>query len=215
MRKLILMSLFVCSTLCYAQEDDPFGLYKKGTSKSKNYDLEKVYEVKDRPKPFIGLNVGLGGNFGKGFSTLEGSIGLDMARSINDRFSMGCYLSYQTITAASFGLLFVHGNHNENHAFLWGIGYSSPEFLLRDKENNIEIDYLGNVKYSPNLRFGFMLKNGLYFMTDMELSVSDFCVRGNDIGEYYRSMYGLSYGEAMSFDINFRIGFKLNSKKRK
>ena len=34
MKKLILLSLFVCSTLCYAQADDPFGLYKNSSSSS-------------------------------------------------------------------------------------------------------------------------------------------------------------------------------------
>lgn len=199
------MLLLVCSvSWCYAQEDDdPFGLYKK-PSKSQ---LRR--KNKENLKPFIGLNLGIGGNFGKGFSTLEGSLGLDMAGSINDNFAMGAYLSYQTITAVSFGLLFVHGNYNESHAFLWGIGYSSPELALRTKKHDVWIDK--NVKISPNLRLGFMLKNGLYFGADIEMSKNKFerehgdCEHHSDVVTYERN----------SFDINFRIGYKFNLTKKK
>ncbi|MGM9817594.1 MAG: hypothetical protein ACI30B_01270 [Paludibacteraceae bacterium] len=201
MRKLILMSLFVCSTLCYAQEDDPFGLYKKGTSKSKNYDLEKVYKVKkERPKPFFGLNVGLGGDFGKGFSTLEGSLGVDVAGWINNRFAMGCYLSYQTITSFSLGLLFVHGDYNNAGAFLWGIGYTTPDVCLYNKEKEFG---RSSVKITPNLRLGYMLRNGLYFMTDMEGS--------NNYFRTYRNDFPFAKS---SFDINFRIGYRFNLGKK-
>ncbi len=48
MKKLILLSLFVCSTLCYAQDNDPFGLYesssnsqKETTSNSETFEKEK------------------------------------------------------------------------------------------------------------------------------------------------------------------------------
>lgn len=48
MKKLILLSFLVCSTLCYAQEDDPFGLYesssnsqKETTSNSETFEKEK------------------------------------------------------------------------------------------------------------------------------------------------------------------------------
>ena len=34
MKKLILLSLLVCSTLCYAQDNDPFGLYENSSSSS-------------------------------------------------------------------------------------------------------------------------------------------------------------------------------------
>ena len=201
------MSLLVCSALCYAQEDDPFGLYEKGASRTKKYDLEKEYKVKEKSlAPFVGINLGIGGDFGKGFSTLEGTIGLDVAGSINDRFAMGCYFSYQTITAVSLGLLFVHGNHNNGSAFLWGIGYSSPELLLRDNRNLLVIGR--NCKISPNLRLGFALKNGLYFMTDMEAS------RSYIYEDFYR-FWGESSYRKFSFDINFRVGWKFNLNKKK
>lgn len=51
MKKLILLSLLVCRTLCYAQADDPFGLYKnpssfstsqkETTSNSETFEKEK------------------------------------------------------------------------------------------------------------------------------------------------------------------------------
>lgn len=51
MKKLILLSLLVCSTLCYAQDNDPFGLYKnpssfstsqkETTSNSETFEKEK------------------------------------------------------------------------------------------------------------------------------------------------------------------------------
>lgn len=220
------MSLFVCSTLCYAQEDDPFGLYEKGASRTKKYDLEKEYKVKEKSlAPFVGLNLGIGGNFGRGFKTLEGSLGIDVAGSINDRFAMGCYFSYQTITVVSFGLLFVHGNHNESHAFLWGIGYSSPEFALRSKDHKWEIGYdyyyyydydVANIKITPNFRFGFMLKNGLYFMTDMEVSSNYVSYKSNKMpyNNYHYDDNNNHY-HRYSFDINFRIGYKFNSTKKK
>lgn len=43
MKKLILLSLLVCSTLCYAQEDDPFGLYEN-TSSSSNTQKETIQD---------------------------------------------------------------------------------------------------------------------------------------------------------------------------
>lgn len=51
MKKLILLSLLVCRTLCYAQDNDPFGLYKnpssfstsqkETTSNSETFEKEK------------------------------------------------------------------------------------------------------------------------------------------------------------------------------
>lgn len=212
MKKWVLMSLFVCSTLCYAQEDDPFGLYEKGASRTKKYDLEKEYKVEEkRLAPFIGLNLGIGGNFGRGFKTLEGSLGIDVAGSINDRFAMGCYFSYQTITAVSLGLLFIHGNHNNGSAFLWGIGYSSPELFLRDKESSFFIGDSFTYKTTPNLRLGFVLRNGLYLMTDIE--ASNICFSYNE--DIYTSWFGGHSFYRYSFDVNFRIGYKFNLTKKK
>ncbi|MBO7724037.1 MAG: hypothetical protein J6S20_01060 [Paludibacteraceae bacterium] len=206
MRKIFLILLLVCSTCCYSQEnDDPFGLYKKPTKSQ----LRR--KNKENLKPFIGLNLGIGGNFGKGFSTLEGSLGLDMAGSVKEQFAMGAYFSYQTITAVSFGLLFVHGNYNESHALLWGVGYSTPELALRTKKHDVWIDK--NVKISPNLRFGFMMKNGLYFMTDMEMSKNRFrCDINHDDCPYH---YSTLRSNKNSFDVNFRIGYKFNLTKKK
>ena len=124
---------------------------------------------------------------------------------------MGAYFSYQTITAVSFGLLFVHGNYNESHALLWGVGYSTPELALRTKKHDVWIDK--NVKISPNLRFGFMMKNGLYFMTDMEMSKNRFrCDINHDDCPYH---YSTLRSNKNSFDVNFRIGYKFNLTKKK
>ena len=46
MKSLILMLLFLCSTLCYAQADDPFGLYENSSSYS-NTQKETNYRYKE------------------------------------------------------------------------------------------------------------------------------------------------------------------------
>ena len=46
MKKLILLSLLVCSTLCYAQDNDPFGLYENSSSSS-NTQKETNYRYKE------------------------------------------------------------------------------------------------------------------------------------------------------------------------
>lgn len=164
---------------------------------------------KEKSPLFVGLNAGVGGSFGRGFNVLKGSVGVDVATSINERFALGGYFSYQTVTSASLGLLFVHGNYNESHAFLWGIGYSTPEFILKDKKLGMDLEK--SIKISPNLRLGFMLKNGLYFGADMEMSKNKFerehgdCEHHSDVVTYERN----------SFDVNFRIGYKFNLTKKK
>jgi hypothetical protein len=201
MKKWILISLLVCSTLCYAQADDPFGLYK-GSSKSRKekIDLGNEYGEREKIMPFVGLNVGLGGDFGKGFGTFEGSIGVDVAASINDRFALGGYLSYQTISSVSLGVLFVHGNYNNDAAFLWGIGYSTPEFYNLTSKSGYELRW--DIKCSPNVRVGYKLKSGLYFMADMEVSDKTF---RKDVREF----------DKYSFDANIRVGWKFNLEKKK
>lgn len=203
MKKWILMSLLVFSTLCYAQADDPFGLYKSSSkSRKEKIDLGNEYGEKEKNMPFVGLNVGLGGDFGKGFGTFEGSIGVDVAASINDRFALGGYLSYQTISSVSLGVLFVHGNYNNDAAFLWGIGYSAPEFYNLTSKSGYELRW--DIKCSPNVRVGYKLKNGLYFMADMEVSDKSFGFR-NDERDF----------DKYSFDANIRVGWKFNLEKKK
>ena len=203
MKKWILMSLLVFSTLCYAQADDPFGLYKSSSkSRKEKIDLGNEYGEREKNMPFVGLNVGLGGDFGKGFGTFEGSIGVDVAASINDRFALGGYLSYQTISSVSLGVLFVHGNYNNDAAFLWGIGYSTPEFYNLTSKSGYELRW--DIKCSPNVRVGYKLKNGLYFMADMEVSDKSFGFR-NDERDF----------DKYSFDVNVRVGWKFNLEKKK
>ena len=203
MKKWILMSLLVFSTLCYAQADDPFGLYKSSSkSRKEKIDLGNEYGEIEKNMPFVGLNVGLGGDFGKGFGTFEGSIGVDVAASINDRFALGGYLSYQTISSVSLGVLFVHGNYNNDAAFLWGIGYSTPEFYNLTSKSGYELRW--DIKCSPNVRVGYKLKNGLYFMADMEVSDKSFGFR-NDERDF----------DKYSFDVNVRVGWKFNLEKKK
>ena len=203
MKKWILMSLLVFSTLCYAQADDPFGLYKSSSkSRKEKIDLDNEYGEREKNMPFVGLNVGLGGDFGKGFGTFEGSIGVDVAASINDRFALGGYLSYQTISSVSLGVLFVHGNYNNDAAFLWGIGYSTPEFYNLTSKSGYELRW--DIKCSPNVRVGYKLKNGLYFMADMEVSDKSFGFR-NDERDF----------DKYSFDVNVRVGWKFNLEKKK
>ncbi len=201
MKKWILMSLLVFSTLCYAQADDPFGLYKSSSkSRKEKIDLGSEYGEREKNMQFVGLNVGLGGDFGKGFGTFEGSIGVDVAASINDRFALGGYLSYQTISSVSLGVLFVHGNYNNDAAFLWGIGYSTPEFYNLTSKSGYELRW--DIKCSPNVRVGYKLKSGLYFMADMEVSDKTF---RKDVREF----------DKYSFDANIRVGWKFNLEKKK
>lgn len=166
----------------------------------------RVNATNVKPAPFLGINIGVGGNFGKGFSIFNGILGLDIAGSINNCFAMGCYFSYKTISSVSLGLLFIH-NFNNASAFIWGIGYTTPEYILKNRDN-YEYD---NLKISPNFRLSYKLKNGLYFSTDMEVSKNTFYgehanCKNHDSHIFYKRS---------SFDINFRIGykFKLNKKK--
>lgn len=215
--RLLLLLFLVSPCLIASGSDKTLRLNKKGLSSnsSKNYNFEKDYEIKkERLKPLIGLNVGIGGGFAKGISILKGTIGLDMAGTINDHFAMGCYFSYQSVVEGSLGLLFVHANNRMGFAFLWGIGYSLTDYTGDSDGYRVSlvddiwgyVDATAPFKISPNIRLGFQLKNRLYFMIDMELSTIGI---GNQY--FYDNAYCLS---KTSFDINFRIGYNFLNKKK-
>lgn len=137
-----------------------------GSHMAKKTDKKVIKTEIPRNKMLVGFNGGMGGTFGI-IRSLDFTAGMDMAFSINKKFAIGYSLSYETLTKATFGLLFVHGDYSKGGCFLWGFGcyYDFGHFAKNVKftdDTNVDISR----KYDGNglrLRLGFKASSQIYY----------------------------------------------------
>lgn len=174
-----------------------------GNQTAQNYNdifllgTKPAKQKKQHPAPFIGVSTGVGGSFGSYYRSLDGAISLDMAGSCNDKFAMGAYLKYQSVASLSAGMIFLHGNHNEGAAFMWGMGflgamprrwYNLPVPSMPNDEHltmNRKIYY----QLGGELRLGCKFTSSWYMWLDIS-------ARFAEVGtEFHHFAYHFSYGD--------------------
>ncbi len=185
MKRFAIIFLWLCLLLAY-----PFYVsaqsYDFGTNTNfdndllyDNYTQQKVHVEKIRkqyPAPFVGISAGVGGSFSKYYRSLDGTISLEVAGSCNERFAMGGYFKYQSVATFSGGLIFIHGNHNEGSAFMWGLGcIGAPGRSFYDlshpqlpNDNFSTNRYMGD-QIGAELRLGCKFKSSWYIWFDCSI----------------------------------------------
>lgn len=199
-----------------------------------NYTQQKVHVEKMRkqyPAPFVGISAGVGGSFSKYYRSLDGTISLEVAGSCNERFAMGGYFKYQSVATFSGGLIFIHGNHNERSAFMWGLGcIGAPERSFYDLSNpqipndNFSINRYMISQVGTELRLGCKFKSSWYIWFDCSIrdrgygGVSDY-IYYEDYNtpwvENYRSDYYYhSHAKNTIFSTSISVGYKFKIKQK-
>lgn len=240
MKRLTIIFLWLCLFLAY-----PFYAsaqsYYFGTRTDFDYDLLYNYNNpnhqnnalentrKRHPAPFVGISAGVGGSFSKYYRSLDGTISLEVAGSCNERFAMGGYFKYQSVATFSGGLIFIHGNHNEGSAFMWGLGcIGAPErsfYDLSDPQlpnDNFSINrYMGD-QIGAELRLGCKFKSSWYIWFDCSIrgrrysGVSDY-IHYEDYNtpwvDDYHSAYDYYYAKNTTFSTSISVGYKFKIKK--
>ena len=207
----------------YSDASFDLGLLYNSSKTQKNQKPKKQF-----PAPFIGISAGMGGSFGPYYRSLDGAFSLDMAGSCNDKFALGAYLKYQSVASLSAGMIFLHGNHNEGAAFMWGMGflgamprrwYNLPvptmpndEYLTMDRK----IEY----QLGGELRLGYKFTSSWYMWLDISARFAEvdtefchFAHHFRDDRTYYDAGREDSYIIAASLSVGYKFPIKQKSTK--
>ena len=201
MKPLIRILILICIFFVYQQHLDAqtysdasfdLGLLYNSSKTQKNQKPKKQF-----PAPFIGISAGMGGSFGPYYRSLDGAFSLDMAGSCNNRFALGAYLKYQSVASLSAGMIFLHGNHNEGAAFMWGMGflgamprrwYNIPVPSMPNDEH-LTMDRRIYYQLGGELRLGCKFTSSWYMWLDIS-------ARFAEVGtEFHHFAYHFSYGD--------------------
>lgn len=205
-----------------------------GNQTAQNYNdifllgAKPAKQKKQYPAPFIGVSAGVGGSFGPYYRSLDGAFSLDMAGSCNDRFALGAYLKYQSVASLSAGMIFLHGNHNEGAAFMWGMGFlgAMPRRLYNQPVPTMPNDeYLAmnrRIYYQlgGELRLGYKFTSSWYMWLDISARFAE--VNTDYKHSAYRFEYGRTYHEtgwedsyiiATSLSVGYKFPIKQKSTK--
>ena len=174
-----------------------------GNQASQNYNdifllgAKPAKQKKQYLAPFIGMSAGMGGSFGPYYSSLDGAFSLDMAGSCNDKFALGAYLKYQSVASLSAGMIFLHGNHNEGAAFMWGMGFLGAmprkwrNLPVPTMPNDEQLTMVRRIYYQlgGELRLGYKFTSSWYMWLDIS-------ARFAEVGtEFHHFAYHFSYGD--------------------
>ena len=154
-------------------------------------------QKKQYPAPFIGVSAGVGGSFGPYYRSLDGAFSLDMAGSCNDKFALGAYLKYQSVACLSAGMIFLHGNHNEGAAFMWGMGFlgAMPRRLYNQPVPTMPNDEYLAMNRKIYYQLGGELRLGCKFRSSWYMWL-DISARFAEVGtEFHHFAYHFSYGD--------------------
>ena len=183
---------------------------------------------KQYPAPFIGMSAGMGGSFGPYYRSLDGAFSLDMAGSCNNRFALGAYLKYQSVASLSAGMIFLHGNHNEGAAFMWGMGflgamprrwYNLPVPTMPNDEQ-LTMDRKIYYQLGGELRLGYKFTSSWYMWLDISARYAEAYTEYNHSA--YRFKFGRTYHEtgwedsyiiAASLSVGYKFPIKQKSTK--
>lgn len=173
-----------------------------GNQTAQNYNdifllgAKPAKQKKQYPAPFIGVSAGVGGSFGPYYRSLDGALSLDMAGSCNDRFALGAYLKYQSVASLSAGMIFLHGNHNEGAAFMWGMGFLGAmprkwyDLSVPTMPNDEQLTMDRRIVYQlgGELRLGYKFTSSWYMWLDVSARFAEVDT------DYYHSAYRFQYG---------------------
>lgn len=181
---------------------------------------------KELPTPFIGTSLGIGFDYYQDVATrLKGNWSLDMAFYCTEKFALGGYLKYHSISQISSGFLFVHNFKNPNIAFLWGVGVDASCAISKLGEGVHPV--LPYAKYEiwnewncgAEIRLGCQFNKNWYIWFDMSHKDSSVCYYSSYnqdsyhnkgmLGEHHE---GWTYPYVLSTSIS--IGYKFNIKKK-
>lgn len=203
---------------------------KKERVKLEKDTVKKQPKVKEvLPAPFIGTSLGVGFDYYQDYAyRLKGNWSLDMAFYCTEKFALGGYLKYHSISQISGGFLFVHNFKNPNIAFLWGVGVDGScavsqlgegvhpvlpyaIYGMRDKWN-----------CGAEIRLGCQFNENWYIWFDMshkESEIYNYAIYNsrsyNNLvmtGEYYKD-YGYTYNLSTSVSIGYKFNIKNKNKK--
>lgn len=174
-----------------------------GNQTAQNYNdifllgAKPAKQKKQYPAPFIGVSAGVGGSFGPYYRSLDGALSLDMAGSCNDKFALGAYLKYQSVASLSAGMIFLHGNHNEGAAFMWGMGFlgAMPRRLYNQPVPTMPNDEYLAMNRRIYYQLGGELRLGCKFRSSWYMWL-DISARFAEVGtEFHHFAYHFSYGD--------------------
>ena len=181
---------------------------------------------KELPTPFIGTSLGIGFDYYQDVATrLKGNWSLDMAFYCTEKFALGGYLKYHSISQISGGFLFVHNFKNPNIAFLWGVGVDVSCAMSQLGEGvhpvlpYAEYEIWNDWNCGAEIRLGCQFNKNWYMWFDM--SHKDSYGESNTYYNYgsYNNEFLLGdnskthlYTYALSASIS--IGYKFNIKKK-
>lgn len=208
----------------YSDASFDLGLLYNSSKTQKNQKPKKQF-----PAPFIGISAGMGGSFGPYYRSLDGAFSLDMAGSCNERFALGVYLKYQSVASLSAGMIFLHGNHNEGAAFMWGMGflgamprrwYNLPVPTMPNDEH-LTMDRKIYYQLGAELRLGCKFTSSWYMWLDISARFAEvdtefrhFASHFKDDGKtYYDAGREDSYIIAASLSVGYKFPIKQKSTK--
>lgn len=181
-------------------------------------------QKKQYPAPFIGVSAGVGGSFGPYYRSLDGAFSLDMAGSCNDNFALGAYLKYQSVASLSAGMIFLHGNHNEGAAFMWGMGflgamprrwYNLPVPTMPNDEH-LTMDRRIVYQLGGELRLGYKFTSSWYMWLDISARFAEVNTDYNHFTLYmtggHNDNWPNSYIMAASLSVGYKFPIKQKSK---
>lgn len=205
-----------------------------GNQTAQNYNdifllgAKPAKQKKQYPAPFIGMSAGMGGSFGPYYRSLDGAFSLDMAGSCNNRFALGAYLKYQSVASLSAGMIFLHGNHNEGAAFMWGMGFlgAMPRRLYNQPvptmPNDEQLTMVRRIYYQlgGELRLGCKFTSSWYMWLDISARHAEVGTEFHHFAHHFR--YDRTYHEggredsyiiATSLSVGYKFPIKQKSTK--
>ena len=192
-----------------------------GNQTAQNYNdifllgTKPAKQKKQYPAPFIGVSAGVGGSFGPYYRSLDGAFSLDMAGSCNNRFALGAYLKYQSVASLSAGMIFLHGNHNEGAAFMWGMGflgamprrwYNLPVPTMPNDEH-LTMDRKIYYQLGGELRLGYKFTSSWYMWLDISARYAEVGTKFHHFASHFD--YGNTYHE-LGWDDSYIIAASLS-----
>lgn len=199
----------------YSDASFDLGLLYNSSKTQKNQKPKKQY-----PAPFVGVAVGVGGSYGPYYSSFDGTVSIEAAGSCNDNLAVGAYFKYQSVASLSAGMIFIHGNHNEGAAFMWGVGFlgAMPRRWVNlpvttmPNDDSWKMDRTIFYQLGGELRLGYKFKSSWYMWLDIS-------ARNAQVSTYYLNSYhdfSCSHRKYESYIIaaSLSVGYKFPIKRK-